>query len=127
MSVMVIEEKQYVELASFLAAEGETYKEAKKLVQSLYNLNIKNYNKRYNESCVTDPLDFRQFVPLIAPEEALRIIESIHYNIIDFGDEIEKETVDLSNKIIEYIKKEYSSYMTERRKKFTFYGDKDLY
>ncbi|MEN0645513.1 hypothetical protein MKY91_20320 [Alkalicoccobacillus gibsonii] len=127
MSVMVIEEKQYVELASFLAAEGKTYEESKKIVQSLYNLNIKNYNKRYDDHCETELLDFKQYVPLIAPEEALRIIESIHYNLIDYGKQIDVETLDLSNEIIEYIKKEYSNYMTARRKKFTLYGDKDLY
>jgi hypothetical protein len=108
MSVMIINKSSLELLGKFLTISISEEKALEK-VKSLHDLNTKNYAIRY-QGDITPCIDSFEIYnqPLISPEQAVKTLESLYYNCVDYGKDINLNLLNEIEKMVDDLKNHYT-------------------
>lgn len=108
MSVMIINKSSLELLGKFLTI-SMTEESALEKVKAYHALNTKNYAMRYQGDIAPCINSFEIYLqPLISPEQAVKTLQSLYYNSVDHGEEIDSNVLKDIERSIEGIQNHYN-------------------
>lgn len=112
MSVMIVNDETFEAIGKFFKVwKKESDEVIIKRLDAWRMLNFNNYDVRYDEDNEYNfaPFDYinKISVPLVSPEQMLNYLKFVHYQCVDYGEQLDKAAYDELVKWMEHIETEF--------------------